>query len=149
MVLSPRKQKLLACAHVREALDLDGLDELEDMIDKGDERLKSRMFFLSIHDLEDTFFHIRLQKPEWQPDENVTNDFTPSINISIEVPVIVKSIAEDIYMNRTWNLLPILADSIEDSCKLTVFDRPLLHHFRKNKYHNRGCWALDLVLGLK
>jgi hypothetical protein len=56
----------------------------------------------------------------------------------------VDCIAKDIYFNRKWYGLPILADALEDSgCNESV----ILEHLRSNSNHMRGCWALDIVLG--
>jgi hypothetical protein len=42
--------------------------------------------------------------------------------------------------------LPVLADALEDE---GVTDADVLAHLRGGGEHARGCWALDLVLGLK
>jgi hypothetical protein len=52
--------------------------------------------------------------------------------------------AQAIYADRAFDLLPTLADALEDAgC-----DQPdLLAHCRGDGPHVRGCWAIDLLLG--
>jgi hypothetical protein len=58
----------------------------------------------------------------------------------------VLSIAQAVYEDRTFHVLPILADALQDaSCD----DVAVLEHCRGPGPHFRGCWALDLVLGRK
>jgi hypothetical protein len=53
-------------------------------------------------------------------------------------------LAESIYQERAWDLLPILADALEDaSCS----DPEILEHCRNGLVHTRGCWVLDLLTG--
>lgn len=55
-------------------------------------------------------------------------------------------LARAIYQDHAFADLPILADALEDSgCSDPVF----LGHLRCPGLHARGCWALDLLLGLK
>jgi len=52
-------------------------------------------------------------------------------------------IARQLYEKRAFNELPILADALEEAgCTLA----PLLEHLRDPKPHQRGCWALNLLL---
>lgn len=56
----------------------------------------------------------------------------------------VKRMAEGISAARRFDELPILADALEDAgCD----DAALLEHLRGTGPHDRGCWALDAVLG--
>lgn len=55
-------------------------------------------------------------------------------------------IAQSIYDERAFDRLPALADALED---VGCADAELLGHFRSQKEHARGCWALDIVLGKK
>ncbi|MBA4191715.1 MAG: hypothetical protein C0467_27360 [Planctomycetaceae bacterium] len=57
----------------------------------------------------------------------------------------VTQLARGIYDDRTFDVLPILADALQDAgCDCD----DILNHFRDpNATHVRGCWALDLVLG--
>jgi hypothetical protein len=56
----------------------------------------------------------------------------------------VRSMAQAIYDERTFEQLPILADALEEAgCD----DAEILHHCRKPGVHVRGCWVLDLLLG--
>jgi hypothetical protein len=55
------------------------------------------------------------------------------------------ALATAIYDARAFERLPILADALEDAgCD----EAALLEHCRSGGEHVRGCWALDLVLGL-
>jgi hypothetical protein len=55
-------------------------------------------------------------------------------------------LARGIYEDRAFDRLPILADALQDAgCN----DRYILNHCRStNTLHARGCWVVDLVLGL-
>jgi hypothetical protein len=55
----------------------------------------------------------------------------------------VPRIAQDIYDERAFYRLPVLADALEDA---GCTDRDILGHLRGTGPHVRGCWALDLVL---
>ena len=58
----------------------------------------------------------------------------------------VPSIARRIYEERTFHLMPILADALEEAgCIHTA----ILEHCRLESRHARGCWVLDSILGLK
>jgi hypothetical protein len=69
------------------------------------------------------------------------------VNIAPEVRAwndgAVGRIAEGVYKARTFDLLPKLADALEDA---GCTDAELLGHLRGPRPHVRGCWALDLVL---
>jgi hypothetical protein len=55
------------------------------------------------------------------------------------------SLARQMYESRDFSLMPILADALQDAdCN----DGQLLGHCRGPGPHIRGCWAVDLVLGL-
>ena len=56
-------------------------------------------------------------------------------------------IARQIYESREFSALPVLADALQDAgCD----SDDLLAHLRDEKAtHVRGCWALDLVLGME
>jgi hypothetical protein len=56
----------------------------------------------------------------------------------------VLKIAQGIYEDRTFYLLPILADALLDAgCD----DEELIAHCRSEGPHVRGCWAVDAILG--
>jgi hypothetical protein len=56
------------------------------------------------------------------------------------------AVARGGYESRDFGVLPILADTLQDAgCE----DERLLGHCRGDGPHVRGCWALDLVLGLE
>ena len=56
----------------------------------------------------------------------------------------ITQIAENIYENKQYELMPILADALEDSgCN----NENILLHCRGENKHVRGCWVLDGVLG--
>jgi hypothetical protein len=54
-------------------------------------------------------------------------------------------VAWGIYDDRAFDRLPILADALEEA---GCTNADLLSHLRGPGPHARGCWALDLVLGL-
>ncbi len=54
------------------------------------------------------------------------------------------AIAQVIYDDRDFSLLPVLADALEDAgCE----NADILNHCRQPGEHVRGCWVVDLVLG--
>ena len=56
----------------------------------------------------------------------------------------LSKLAQDIYNDRAFDRLPVLADALEDAgCD----NAELLSHLRGPGPHVRGCWALDLILG--
>ena len=58
----------------------------------------------------------------------------------------VRHLAGAIYDERAWDNMPILADALEDAgCQ----DERILDHCRRGGPHTRGCWVVDLVLGMK
>ncbi len=55
----------------------------------------------------------------------------------------VKTLAQSIYDNRTFDRLPLLADELE---KAGCDNQEILDHCRGVGEHVRGCWVVDLVL---
>lgn len=56
----------------------------------------------------------------------------------------VTALAKAVYADRDFDMLPILADALEEAgCQ----NEQLLGHCRGPGPHVRGCWALDLLLG--
>jgi hypothetical protein len=54
------------------------------------------------------------------------------------------SMARQMYHNRDFTEMPILADALEEAgCQ----DQDILDHCRARSEHVRGCWVVDLVLG--
>ena len=58
----------------------------------------------------------------------------------------VIALARVIYSDRAFERLPELAGVLE---KAGCTDADILTHCREGQRHVRGCWVLDLVLGLK
>lgn len=57
----------------------------------------------------------------------------------------VIAVARSIHANRAFDQFPILADALQDAgCN----DEAVLDHCREPGGHVRGCWVLDLALGL-
>ncbi|MBP3960761.1 hypothetical protein J8F10_36535 [Gemmata sp. G18] len=59
----------------------------------------------------------------------------------------VVALARGMYESRDFSAMPILADALQDAgCN----EPALLDHCRDTKQtHVRGCWVVDLVLGLE
>jgi hypothetical protein len=57
----------------------------------------------------------------------------------------VLALARAAYDDQAFDRLPVLADALEEA---GCIDAGLLAHCRGGAGHVRGCWALDLVLGL-
>lgn len=56
----------------------------------------------------------------------------------------VLALAHDIYADRTFDRMPILADALQDAgCD----NADILNHCRSGGPHVRGCWVVDLLLG--
>jgi hypothetical protein len=56
----------------------------------------------------------------------------------------VKALAQSIYTDRNFEVMPILADALEEAgCS----SEDILSHCRGPGEHVRGCWAVDLLLG--
>jgi hypothetical protein len=58
----------------------------------------------------------------------------------------VPRLARAIYDGRQFDRLPELADALHAA---GCVEASLLGHCREGKHHARGCWALDLLLGLE
>ncbi|MDB5308713.1 MAG: hypothetical protein JWO38_2915 [Gemmataceae bacterium] len=57
----------------------------------------------------------------------------------------VGALAQGIYADRAFDRLPILADALQDAgCD----NLDVLAHCRADGPHTRGCWVVDMVLGL-
>jgi hypothetical protein len=60
-----------------------------------------------------------------------------------QCPELVRQMATDIYNERTFEYLPVLADALEEAgCS----DAAVLGHLRSAEPHYRGCYALDVIL---
>jgi hypothetical protein len=56
----------------------------------------------------------------------------------------VRKVAQVIYEGRTFDRLPLLADSLEEA---GCADAAMLAHCHGGGEHVRGCWVVDLLLG--
>ena len=56
----------------------------------------------------------------------------------------VPKLAQDIYDNRAFDRLPLLADALVSA---GCTNEDMLAHCRSGGEHARGCWVVDLVLG--
>ena len=54
-------------------------------------------------------------------------------------------IAQEINQECRWDDLPILADALEDA---GCANADMLAHCRAGGEHVRGCWVVDVVLGV-
>jgi hypothetical protein len=71
---------------------------------------------------------------------------TPVRAVALHPPWVtpaVTGLAETIYQQRAFDLLPVLADALEDAgCD----NAEVLNHCRSTSTHARGCWIVDLLL---
>jgi hypothetical protein len=74
----------------------------------------------------------------------VGNPFRPVAASPSWLTAGVRSLARAIYQDRTFDLLPLLADALEEA---GCTNAAILNHCRNPGEHVRGCWAVDLVLG--
>jgi len=58
----------------------------------------------------------------------------------------IAALARGIYDDHAFDRMPILADALEDA---GCHDADLLRHSRQENRHLRGCWVIDLLLGLQ
>ncbi len=56
----------------------------------------------------------------------------------------IPKLARCIYDDRAFDLLPILADALEEA---GCMNKHILQHCRQSSEHVRGCWVIDLLLG--
>jgi hypothetical protein len=74
----------------------------------------------------------------------VGNSFeSTTLDPSLLTPTVTKT-AQSIYQERTFDRMPILAESLEQA-GCTNFG--ILNHCRLPRVHVRGCWVVDQVLG--
>jgi hypothetical protein len=73
------------------------------------------------------------------------NPFQPPALDPARLTPEVRSLARDIYQQRSFDRLPSLADAL---ARANCADAELVNHCRQAEGHVRGCWALDLVLGI-
>jgi hypothetical protein len=56
---------------------------------------------------------------------------------------VVRKLAQEIYENRDFEIMPLLADALEEA---GCADAAILGHCREPRDHVRGCWVVDLLL---
>ena len=56
----------------------------------------------------------------------------------------VPKLAQTIYDDRRYDVMPILGDALEDA---GCTDERIIEHCRGSEPHVRGCWVVDLILG--
>jgi hypothetical protein len=72
------------------------------------------------------------------------NPFRPAVLKAAWLTPGVVGLVRTIYDDRAFDLLPVLADALEDAgCD----DDDVLAHCRGPGTHTRGCWPVDLLLG--
>jgi hypothetical protein len=73
------------------------------------------------------------------------NPFRPvAVPADWRTPTVV-AVARQVYDRRDFAALPVLADALEEAgCD----SAELLDHLHRSRDHVRGCWAVDLLLGL-
>ena len=57
----------------------------------------------------------------------------------------VRLVARAIHRSQAFEQLPILADALQDA---DCDDESVLNHYREVTGHARGCWVLDLAMGI-
>jgi hypothetical protein len=57
---------------------------------------------------------------------------------------VVLKLAQAVYDERRFEVLPVLADALEEA---GCTDPVVLDHCRSGREHARGCWVVDLLLG--
>ncbi len=71
------------------------------------------------------------------------NPFWHVVFDPVWLSLVVTGVAQQIYLERSFDSVPILADALEDAgCD----NAELLNHLRGPGPHVRGCWAIDLLL---
>ena len=69
---------------------------------------------------------------------------TAVAGIAVALTSTVLALAGEIYEDRAFDRLPILADALQDAgCE----DKDVLTHCRQPGGHSRGCWVMDVLLG--
>jgi hypothetical protein len=58
----------------------------------------------------------------------------------------VLQLAREVYSHNSFDCLPVLADALEEA---GCTDPDILSHCRSAGEHVRGCWILDLILGME
>jgi hypothetical protein len=72
------------------------------------------------------------------------NPFRPVAVVAAWLTSDVLALARDIYDERSFDHMPILADALQDAgCD----NDEVLSHCRSEGPHVRGCWVVDLLLG--
>jgi hypothetical protein len=74
----------------------------------------------------------------------VGNPFRSYAKESLWLTLKVVDLAHDIYQDRAFDRLPILADALEEA---GCTNGDILNHCRQPGEHMRGCWVVDLLLG--
>jgi hypothetical protein len=74
------------------------------------------------------------------------NAFRPAAVDSSWLTPSVVQLAKAIYNEKTFDLMPVLADALEDA---GCTNQDLLRHCRQQEQHIRGCWLVDVILGKK
>jgi hypothetical protein len=59
---------------------------------------------------------------------------------------VVVSLARNMYDSRDFSTLPILSDALQDA---GCANEDILNHCRSWGLHVKGCWVVDLALGMK
>jgi hypothetical protein len=96
--------------------------------------------------------HVRCADPDALSQANLLRDIigNPHRKVAIDPTWLncnggqVAVMAQQMYDERSFDLLPILADALEDA---GCTDARILEHLRGTGLHVRGCWAVDLLTG--
>jgi hypothetical protein len=116
---------------LREWLDVERLRPIRDVIRRelSESYVRPELIAQSdlIRDVVGNLFRPVIIAPEWHTDTAII-------------------FARQMYESRDFSAMPILADALQDAgCDNTE----ILNHCRADEVHVRGCWIVDLLLGMK
>jgi hypothetical protein len=93
------------------------------------------------------------KRAAWEAERQVQVDILREIFVNPFRPITldpawrtsaVTGLGEQIYIEKDFDLLSILADALDDAgCN----NQEILDHCRSGGEHVRGCWTIDLILG--
>jgi hypothetical protein len=162
--LANRKQLAVARREIRDFNDPDSMDDVDLIVHSAAEALRYAMEHpLGEFECEQAAWESRYAVAKWSDAKDVARleaqegieqtrllrDIfgnplrTVTVSPAWQTANVV-SLAQDIYDERAFDRMPILADALEDG---GCTNQEILDHCRGPGPHVRGCWSLDLLLG--